>query len=109
MEEFAKSMERHQRKFDERRTAEAISMGFSSKEELEAYEWECRARQHEDGRKRRAERAALEGKTVEELENELYSGNKDFVVGSPLPSLSQCRCEGMLHCLSAGLTNSKLF
>lgn len=93
-EDSRQLQDKRRRERDERRTAEAIAMGFSSKEELEEYEWEEIGRQEEEAEKRMAERAALECKTVEQLWSELCAGNKVFEVGSPLPSLSQCRCDG---------------
>ncbi|MCJ1244815.1 hypothetical protein MMC30_002015 [Trapelia coarctata] len=93
LEESRKIRERHQRKMDERRTAEAIAMGFSSKEELRKHEDEERRQSREEALKRLAERAALEGKTLEKLQLELCAGQKSFFDGSPLPALSQCGCD----------------
>ena len=77
----------------ERLTAKAIAMGFSSLEVQRQHEWDERSRLEAEYWQRLPERAAAAGKTVEEYHRDIFS-NKDFVPPSPVPSFSQCDCEG---------------
>lgn len=77
----------------ERLTTNAIAMGFSSLEEQRQHEWDERSRLETDYKRRLPEMAAAAGKTVEEYHRDLFS-NKDFIPPSPVPSFSQCDCEG---------------
>ena len=83
-----RAAERH-----ERRTANAIAMGFSSLEEQEQHALDEWSRSEAEYKQRLPEYAAAAGKTVEEYHRDLFS-NKDFVPPSPVPSFSQCNCEG---------------
>ena len=77
----------------ERLTASAIAMGFSSLAEQRKHEWDEGLRMEAEYRQQLPEMAAAAGKTVEEYHRDLFS-NKDFVPPSPVPSFSQCHCEG---------------
>ena len=83
-----KDKERH-----ERLTTSAIAMGFSSLEEQRQHEWDEGLRLEAEYEQRLPEIAAAAGKTVEEYHREQFS-NKDFIPPSPVPSFSQCECEG---------------
>lgn len=74
--------------------ANAIALGFSSLEEKDQYDMDEWGRQEAEYRQRLPEMAAAAGKTVEEYHRDLFS-NKDFIPPSPVPSFSQCDCEGM--------------
>ena len=77
----------------ERLRTSAIAMGFSSLEEQRQHEWDERSRLEAEYKRRLPEIAAAAGKTVKEYHGDLFS-NKDFVPPSPIPSFSQCECEG---------------
>lgn len=98
LEQARLGSEKWRKKIHEENTARAIAMGFTSVEELEEHEMEEWKKEDARAQRRLEEQAALEGKTVAELQAELCAGNKDFYPGSPVPSLSQCQCDGMLPC-----------
>ena len=77
----------------ERLTTTAIAMGFSSLEEQRQREWDERLRLEAEYKQQLPEIAAAAGKTVEEYHRDLFS-NKDLMPPSPVPSFSQCDCEG---------------
>ena len=77
----------------ERLTASAIAMGFSSLKDQRQDEWDEGLRLEADYKQRLPEIAAAAGKTVNEYHCDLFS-NKDFIPPSPVPSFSQCDCEG---------------
>ena len=85
----------------ERLTANAIAMGFSSLEEQEQHEWDEELRLEDEFWQQLPEKAAAAGKTVEEYHRDIFS-NKDFIPPSPVPSFSQCNCEGKHHALGTG-------
>ena len=81
------------KRYHERLEASAIAQGFQSFEEKQQHEMNEWDRRAAESRKRLPEVAAAAGKTVEEYHRELFS-NKDFIPPSPVPSFSQCDCEG---------------
>ena len=84
---------KHEKELHERLTASAIAMGFSSLEEQRQHEEEEGERREAEFRQRVPEIAAAAGQTVEEFYRDLYS-NKDLTPPSPVPSFSDCDCEG---------------
>ncbi|MCJ1381213.1 hypothetical protein MMC17_004322 [Xylographa soralifera] len=99
------SKERH-----ERLTAEAIALGFSSSEERRQHDWNESVRREADFQRRLPEMAAAAGKTVVAYQRDLFAGNKEFIPPSPVPSFSQCDCEGKfrLSQIESVLTRSHL-
>ena len=93
LEAALESCRRQEAEWHERLTANAIAMGFSSLEEKQQHGLDEWARSEAEYRQRLPERAAAAGKTVEEYHRDIFS-NKDFVPPSPVPSFSQCDCEG---------------
>lgn len=77
----------------ERNTKNAIAKGFSSWEEECQIRWDEGLRQEAEFEKELEEKAAAAGKTVAEIFRELYPC-KELTPPSPIPSFSQCDCEG---------------
>ena len=77
----------------ERNTKNAIAKGFSSWEEECQIRLDKASRQEAEFEQQLEEKAAAAGKTVAEIFRELYP-HKELTPPSPIPSFSQCDCEG---------------
>lgn len=98
LEEIQRDRAKADKERHERNTKSAIALGFSSWEEQCQIEWDEGVRLEAEYEQRLPEFAAVAGMTVEEYHRELYS-NKDLIPPSPVPSFSQCCCEGKQYFL----------
>lgn len=90
-EECDRLMEKWKEARARRRTAEAIAMGFSCWEDYDHHQAERSRQLQRSSEKRMAEKAALLGKSIEELWAE---HPQQYVPRYLLPQLAQCDCDG---------------